>query len=427
MTKARWIALKDIKVDGGTQSRVALDDSAIEDYSQALDILPPVIVFDDRDNYWLADGFHRYRAHEIVGSEEILAEVRRGTQRDAILFSVGANASHGLRRTKQDKHRAVMVLLNDPEWTKWSDQEIARRCAVSQPYVSGLRAKELKAVISERTYKTKHGTTATMKTAGINAERRQREAKPVRIVERPHQEPAAPIVVEEPAELDDGALNAAERAVKRRRRFLALWEEMTPADREWISQTISHWKNSLPAHDSDTGEIIEEHAAESTASPQIEPVTVNVHSDGPSSLALSDSDEATGSFLTKRERVIKSEPASVPSDAVAGQEGGLSPSVALSINSATPLAETGSGEPERPFLVAPEPTIPTGAAIPQARDGRLTEEETVDAEAPVAAQADDLMTVKSTDPVAPIPASGVTATGGIMPDLPPMFDRRGCA
>ena len=32
-----------------------------------------------------------------------------------------------------------MVLLNDAEWVKWSDNEIARRCAVSQPFVSKIR------------------------------------------------------------------------------------------------------------------------------------------------------------------------------------------------------------------------------------------------------------------------------------------------
>jgi hypothetical protein len=37
-------------------------------------------------------------------------------ERDAILFSVSANGTHGQRRTNEDKRRAVLCLLNDPEW-----------------------------------------------------------------------------------------------------------------------------------------------------------------------------------------------------------------------------------------------------------------------------------------------------------------------
>ena len=35
--------------------------------------------------------------------------------------------------------RAVLRLLEDSEWSGWSDREIARRCAVSPPTVSALR------------------------------------------------------------------------------------------------------------------------------------------------------------------------------------------------------------------------------------------------------------------------------------------------
>ena len=65
--------------------------------------------------------------------------VKQGTQRDAILFSVGANAVHGQRRTNSDKRRAVETLLRDEEWSKWSGREIARRCGVHHSYVAKLR------------------------------------------------------------------------------------------------------------------------------------------------------------------------------------------------------------------------------------------------------------------------------------------------
>jgi hypothetical protein len=52
---------------------------------------------------------------------EIAADVRAGGRRDAILYAVGANAAHGLKRTNRGKRNAVMVLLKDPEWSDWAD------------------------------------------------------------------------------------------------------------------------------------------------------------------------------------------------------------------------------------------------------------------------------------------------------------------
>lgn len=39
--------------------------------------------------------------------------------------------AHGLRRSNEDKRRAVMTLLNDAEWVTWSDNAIAKACNVS--------------------------------------------------------------------------------------------------------------------------------------------------------------------------------------------------------------------------------------------------------------------------------------------------------
>jgi protein gp37 len=139
---------------------------------------PPVTVFSDGHDYWLADGFHRIKAAERIGKETIEAEIQQGGRREAILHSVGVNATHGLRRTNDDKRRAVMTLLNDTEgyigedgkrhyWYKWSDREIARRCAVHNSFVSRLRASLSTSDSEPRTYTTKHGTTATMDTSAI--------------------------------------------------------------------------------------------------------------------------------------------------------------------------------------------------------------------------------------------------------------------
>ena len=162
-----------LRLDGGTQPRADIDQNTVRDYADALSAeatFPPVTVFHDGEAYWLADGFHRVHAHKMLDWLEVDADVRQGTRRDAVLYSVGANAVHGLRRTNADKRRAVETLLNDPEWVAWSDREVARRAGVSQPFVSALRPAVTDngyQLDQPRTYTTKHGTQATMQTAGI--------------------------------------------------------------------------------------------------------------------------------------------------------------------------------------------------------------------------------------------------------------------
>ena len=101
---------------------------------------PPIVVFKEGNIYRLADGWHRCRAHEIAEKTEIACEVHKGGEREARLFAVGANASHGARRTKADRWRAVEMLLRDPAWAVWSDREIAKQAAVDPKFVGPVRA-----------------------------------------------------------------------------------------------------------------------------------------------------------------------------------------------------------------------------------------------------------------------------------------------
>lgn len=161
-----------IRIDGGTQPRAEIDITVVEDYAVQMaegKAFPPIVVFCDGAEYWLADGFHRYHARSsVLGEAEIEADVRAGTRRDAVLHSVGANTEHGLRRTNEDKRRAAMTLLNDEEWGKWSNGEIAARCGVTPQFVGDLRRRSLETVSSdERIYTTKHGTQASMRVESL--------------------------------------------------------------------------------------------------------------------------------------------------------------------------------------------------------------------------------------------------------------------
>lgn len=179
---AELIAIAKLRRDGGTQPRAMLDPSTVEAYADGVREgakFPPVILFYDGTNHWLADGFHRAAGHEAAGCETIPAEVRAGTQRDAVLFACGANATHGLRRTTGDKRRAVLMLLGDAEWAKWSDRQIARHARVSNTFVGNLRAVTVN-VDSERIFATKHGGVAKMDTAAIG--RRHADVATIRSV-----------------------------------------------------------------------------------------------------------------------------------------------------------------------------------------------------------------------------------------------------
>lgn len=164
------IALDLIRIDGGTQPRAELNQDVIQDYAQdmLLDVVfPAIILFYDGSDYWLADGFHRYHAAKQICREAIDADVRQGTRRDAVLYSVGTNSAHGLRRTNADKRQAIKTLLRDEEWVKWSDSEIARRTSTSHTLVGQLRNLTCNIASEDRTYITKYGTEATMNTVNI--------------------------------------------------------------------------------------------------------------------------------------------------------------------------------------------------------------------------------------------------------------------
>ena len=120
------LLLEDIECDSDVQPRTFMDGEAILEYAEQMTegvVFPPIVVFFDGKQYWCACGFHRKYAAEEAGFTHIEAEVRKGTKRDAMLFAVGTNAVHGMRRTNADKRRAVETLLRDKEWrgrdAKW--------------------------------------------------------------------------------------------------------------------------------------------------------------------------------------------------------------------------------------------------------------------------------------------------------------------
>jgi hypothetical protein len=191
------LALSQIRVDGGTQPRAELDEKTVAEYAEAMRdgaSFPKVVVFHDGKVHWLADGFHRYGAAKREGLD-LEAEIRQGTQRDAVLYSVGANSDHGLRRTKEDKRRAVLRLLEDEEWGQWSNRGIAKRCAVDEGMVRNLRLVSADNPQIERKV-NRNGTTYAQNTANIGRATAPRSVVDEMALEREAGRPQC----EEPAE-----------------------------------------------------------------------------------------------------------------------------------------------------------------------------------------------------------------------------------
>lgn len=174
--------IKTIRIDGGTQSRAEINNEIVTEYADALKAgaeFPAVVVFNDGAHNWLADGFHRFHAHNQAGKASISVEIRTGTARDAVLYSLGANGTHGLNRTNADKRKAVQTMLADAEWVKWSDNAIAKACQVTHPFVGSVRASILKPLQDSQTTRTveRNGKTYEQNTSNIGVKQHREAAK----------------------------------------------------------------------------------------------------------------------------------------------------------------------------------------------------------------------------------------------------------
>ena len=144
----RMLRLDAITVDPDRfQSRVKMDPNHVEKIRRAIVEdgssfkSSPVHVFDVGDaKLYLVDGFHRHDGFTAAGKTEIPALVHQGADSDAVAFSVGANIQGTLLEvTTEDKKKAAMMLLKDPEWFKMSDNAIAKQCGLGNTTLKKIR------------------------------------------------------------------------------------------------------------------------------------------------------------------------------------------------------------------------------------------------------------------------------------------------
>lgn len=142
-------------LDLSLQTRAGTDAETVDNYAEAMADgarFPEVTVFTDGRTHWLADGFHRVMAARRNGERTVAADVRRGTEDDAVVFGGTANNRQGRRPTRADvQHFLSMV------WERRTaifggtptGGNLAERCGVSRAtgerFVRSRLAEEAKA------------------------------------------------------------------------------------------------------------------------------------------------------------------------------------------------------------------------------------------------------------------------------------------
>lgn len=242
------------RMDGGTQSRVRIEQSVVKQYQDDLekgDRFEPIEVYFDGTSYWVSDGFHRLLAHAGLGRTEINAIVKQGTRRDAVLASTGANPRHGLQRTQEDMRRAVMVLLEDEEWSQWSDRKIAETTHTSHPFVAQLR----RLLTGNRSALSKAAAAPAINTAPVPAVKSNGRSASSRIEPQPaapvSKPVPTPVVQVQPAAgaWSDLAWAVYDWALEK---FLPARRQHELKDMIMTRQSGRYWK-SLEAHLANTG------------------------------------------------------------------------------------------------------------------------------------------------------------------------------
>jgi hypothetical protein len=78
------VRIVDLLANAPVDPEAHLDTARVERYARMLDALPPVVVFDTPEGLLLTDGYHRVVAARRRGLETVEAEVRSGSQHDAL-------------------------------------------------------------------------------------------------------------------------------------------------------------------------------------------------------------------------------------------------------------------------------------------------------------------------------------------------------
>jgi len=137
------LPLDQLIADPAVHPRTRIRQGTIRQYADSYkrgDTLPPLDVFKSPDGrHFLADGFHRYYGARAAGHADIAVELFEGDVREATRYACGANARHGIPRTREDKWFEVAAFLCESDLAGTSDAEIAKTCRVSRQMIAKVR------------------------------------------------------------------------------------------------------------------------------------------------------------------------------------------------------------------------------------------------------------------------------------------------
>ena len=119
MNSVRTIPLSQINPDpAGIQPRSSLDQDAVNRYADDIregtnQPAIELIEIQGEDKYRIADGYHRFAAHQAVKKTSIRAIVREGTMVDAKEAALEHNTRHGVPLSSENRRLALLDLLEE--------------------------------------------------------------------------------------------------------------------------------------------------------------------------------------------------------------------------------------------------------------------------------------------------------------------------
>ena len=125
------------------------------------------------EDFHVVDGHHTLEAaRNNFGDDHCVKfEVRGKTFRDAYFLATGTNASHGKRRSNEEKRLAVLRWLEDDDMKEWTDGCIAKHCYVAGSTVTRISDELVQNMSYTRPTKRKYlgisGNTVWIETAEI--------------------------------------------------------------------------------------------------------------------------------------------------------------------------------------------------------------------------------------------------------------------
>lgn len=138
------------RIDADTQSRIKINDDTVVDYAALIVAsdgewpFPPIDVFHDGTDYYVADGFHRLLGAMRTKRGSIPCRIHTGTAMDARIFGMTANDTHGMRMTRADKRACIEWLLDNGG--KMTQKAIAEAV--------GVVARTVSTVVADRKYES---------------------------------------------------------------------------------------------------------------------------------------------------------------------------------------------------------------------------------------------------------------------------------